>query len=340
MSCAMAGYLYPLTEVKEFLDYENTDKFGSANMLECAMVDGVPYGVVPMQWPHKSTQGNVGSFLAFNNEIIKNNSMPDPREIYESNKWTTENFNEIIPQFYIKDGEREIFAMTGHPSNFVRAFLGAAGMRLVTEVDGVVVPSFETPAVLNMIDWAGKFANDNKSYIKFLNTYTAYQELIDGNCTFAVVETSNIDTIAKAVSDFGILSFPCGPDIEYGSQVTYYSTIQTLSIINSTFEPDNSAILIDKLLDPFEGYETEEQRNAILYKTMFFNEDDVKCFVDIPKHSIYQYYAVKGYDFMEKIAEQFRTKSASEILGKLKGTMDDIVKDYIEPNYQYVKSHS
>ncbi|MDF2685139.1 MAG: hypothetical protein K0S55_320, partial [Clostridia bacterium] len=146
--------------------------------------------------------------------------------------------------------------------------------------------------------------------------------------------------IAKAVTDFGILPFPCGPDIEKGNQVTYYSSIQSLSIITTTPEPENTAKLINKLLEPFEGYETEEKRNEILYKSMFFNEDDVKYFVEIPMHTIYQYYVVEGYDFMEKIAAQFRTQDASKILGQLSGTMDVIVKDYIEPNYEYMKSHS
>ena len=50
-SLAYGGCLYPLTEVHDIIRYEDSFKYGSAAVLECAMVDGVPYAVQPASWP-------------------------------------------------------------------------------------------------------------------------------------------------------------------------------------------------------------------------------------------------------------------------------------------------
>ena len=47
---AYGGYLTPLTDLKDIIDYEDSKKYGSPALLECAMYESIPYAVQPSYW--------------------------------------------------------------------------------------------------------------------------------------------------------------------------------------------------------------------------------------------------------------------------------------------------
>lgn len=340
MNLALKQMLHDFSD-SPIIDTSDLDRYGPLNLQESIMVDGVTYGLIPMKWINKSYEGNIGSFLCFNEDIIKDNNMPNPRELHEQKRWWATEFTDLLPQYAIIDDSSSVYAMSAHKSNFVRAILGANGMKMAAEQNGEIVEAFDTPEVLNMLTWADDFMKKNKDYIKFLSDYTSFEEFIAKTCTLAVIETMWIDDISLKVYNFGILPFPCGPDIEYDTQTTYYSTIDSFVLPELTQDPESGEYVLYAMTEPFEGFEDRDSILAYLDDSLFFNHEDTIYYDSLYKNTQYQYYCVKGYQFMEDIASYLgTTRTPAEIISSLRGTNKENVDKYIAPNYNYIKEHS
>jgi hypothetical protein len=336
---SVAGYLYPLTELNEIIDYQDASKYGPANLQECCMYQGVPYGVIPVKWPTKAQAGNVGVVFMINEEMVKKYNLTDPRDLYEQNKWDYAALEELTPSFNIVEGDKDIKTFYANKRSFIEGLMSSVGMKMVTKDDtGKVIAGFNTQNVIDVLNWGHKYLNDFSQNINLITTWTAHESLIAGDCTMALYETNQIPTIAKDMKDFGIVPFPISPYIDKSQQTFYTGTFDTLSIFANAENPEYDAYIIDSLFEPFAGYETEEDMIKLYDSTMFFDKRDIDLYMNFHKKIIYYYHSQNGHQFLTTIGDQLKNKTGTEIIGKLATTNDKLIADYMAANYEYVSA--
>ena len=93
---AEAKALYPITDFPEFIDLNDSDKYGTAGVLEAGMHNGIPYAVQLTYWP--GLQGTECFYIAYNRDMFLSMGLTDLHEYYENQTWTwdTLNFSSIL----------------------------------------------------------------------------------------------------------------------------------------------------------------------------------------------------------------------------------------------------
>lgn len=338
LDLAKAGFLIPLSWMSDYLDISDYDKYGPLNIMESSMVKGEVYGALPVYWPTKCYDANMGSFLIFNENVISRYGMPNPRELDENGQWTRENFFDLFPQYSYTEGNRTVCSLTAHKMNYARAFLGSDGMQMAYDNNGQIVAGYETPQVIQTIDWVRDLYFQYKDLHLFTDDYVAHEKFINGDATLCVVETQFVLIIANDVYDFGLVSFPCGPNTEYGKQATYYSCIDVFSLATLSENNEACAKIISDLCEPFVEYPDESSRFAILTDSIFFNDKDAYFFENLFRNTQYQYANEGLYSVLDTIGTSFNNMTGSEIINTYRGTYQKVIDEYVAPNYSYIRS--
>lgn len=327
---AVDGLYVPLTEVSDYIDVTDSEKYGTANLLECCMYKGVPCGVIPAAIPLKVSAACIEPIIIMNEHVIKVNNMTDPRDLLDSGSWTLDYFVEHMRDYYVADGDSKIYAMMTGNENWTVGFIGGYGCRFVFEENGDCVSVFKNPMLVNALSESIDGYHRNREYLRF--GVGTIEDLYNGDVVMYNSITSEIEKVTKNVDDFGLVWFPRSSVIEDGQQVTYFSAIDTISITKSTQEPEVAAFILSKLLDPFPGYDSEGMKRS-LFNTTFFDIRDVDIYLNLSKCSCFMYYAAGGYSaFSELFTIQTNVSPAELVSGKV-DKLDKVIDEYIRDNY-------
>ena len=341
---AYGNCLFPLTEVSDIVDYTNENKYGTPNLLEYSMAGGIPYGVVPVMWPSKITSANMGPIMVIGEDLIMKYGLDDPRDFYEQGVWDLNKLEEITPIFHIKDGEKDVKALSGSLANFSCGIFGAVSMLMVSEVsDGVLTAGYNTPEMIAVLDWARDYCAKYADDIVINGRSYAFEEVAAGNAVLAVM-ASYIVPISEGLDNFGIVPFPHDSRfVSKGDQRSYYDFFNSLAILLMTDEPEHSATILSALCEPFEGYYSDWNGLVdFLNRTLFFDERDGHAFIDVVRQAVCDYNPVGGYSaFSESgLGNAFLNMSATEAVEKFSNSQDSIISDYVYDNYYgYMKDY-
>lgn len=310
---AVAGVLYPLDK----LDIDLTDfaTYGTPNLLEYAMWEGTPYAIIPARWP-LSFKGNSGTFMIINENIIEKNGFVDPREHCENGEWTTENVSGLIPMYFVSAGDDTVYSIGANGGNLARAVLGAFGIPCVVDSDGVISSGYSLPQAEQCIDWFNRFVNEYKPYITTKNADWGSFDYINGNN--AAMTLSAFDyfkEITVNVDNFGMISFPSSPYVDYGKNLLYYYFSFMLSVSGGVEDPDSICACLKSLVQPFAGYETEEDYLRYLTDNIFFDRRDAEYYVNLSRTSTYVYFNYKLDNFTE-MSNEFGSGSGASFLSR------------------------
>ena len=135
VSDVRAGYL---TGLKELIDYQNTDKWGTPNMLQSMLWNDNLYGVVPFAWP-ELVYRTPGHLLAVNEDLITALAQPDPREYVENDQWTWDLFEDKLEEYTFNNNGTQVYALRCHLAYFSINFFLSSGVALSTIDHGKVV---------------------------------------------------------------------------------------------------------------------------------------------------------------------------------------------------------
>lgn len=333
--------LYPLVDVKEYLNYEIAEKYGPANLLEGTMRNSVPYMVTGYSLPeHQNTCGN--PTMIFDVKLIKENNLTDIREYYEQGKWTFDFFeNTFLPTYTIQVGERNIIACAApKPINVVNGAIYSNGAMPYREQDGTYVNNLDCDEILYAIDWVSKILREHGDQLKTCGSFANSQQmLINKDAFMAIDEFANIFRVfAYNVEEFGIVPFPSGPNGNYGNNPSL-SSIRAYGITKGTESPEYVAVVLSELLETFEEYPDRESLKEF-YSTMFFDERDINVFFSMSDNARSYYFSAGWSSFGTYVGNAIaENKTAAEIVSAYKETFNEVVTKYIVPNYDYMHSH-
>lgn len=336
---ARNGAFYPLDGLRDYIDYMNADKFGSLGLLEVGMFNGIPYTVSPVAWPGKQSSYSYNIF-AVNEGIITRYGKTDPREYVENGEWTWDTFERIIPDYQINDGDYTATALN-ITWNIVDFAMMNGGDYVKVNDDGTVVPALDSIEIIETFDWCSKLFTQHADCISYLGHYEMVdafirQELVLAQTSF----THMINEMIYDVENYGVVPTPCGPRGTYGEWRSAYSDFDCMAIWVNANEPEAAAMIIDRMFEPFEGYETLEDIQEYA-SGIFYDKRDVEIYTTYLEHIRWNYYTRDNiYGYFSTAKDQAKAgKSGTEIAEKYAPAANLSVEEFVIPNYEFIMKY-
>lgn len=329
----IAGALCPLSKMD--IDLTDFDTYGTPNILEMGMWDGISYAVIPAKWP-LSFRTNAGTFLILNENLIQKNGFTDPREHSENGTWTIENCGELIPSYYVSAGDDTVYAIGGNGGNFARAVLGAFGITCVTNTEGVIHSGYALPQAERCIDWYNDFYEAYKPYCTRKNAdWGTFTFVNENRACMTLTEYLYLKDITTNVDNFGVINFPSSAFVEYGKNVVYFVKGYMLSISAAVEDPDEICECFKAFVEPFKGYETREDYIRYLTSNIFFDRRDAEFYVNIMKSASFVYRDFK-LEFFNEMDNEFRSGTGATFLAQHLNQINEYAQVTV-PNQQYIR---
>ncbi len=339
-----AGYYLPMTDLTSYIDWEDAEKFGSKQLLEAGMYDGVPYMVYPNNWP--GFDGVEMCVAAYNRDLYKQYQLTDPHEFYEQEIWTYDTFvNEFLAKVELdSDGtEARRYAFQTDEPDFYQCLIASNNVQFVERKDdGTLVANPYPVSFVNAITWAQNVIGEYKDIILYDSDTYANEEYCVGEVFMAWAPTNTVTTgsIAyndKASFDSGIMPLPAGPDATYGEWGQLVQDLMGFCIPVTSIKAEAAATVIDALCEPLTDFEDKR----LFYDMTFTTDLDVEIYLELGKHTRYDY----TYDadrIGRTIGEYFGGvatqpgRSVSEAMESYRHIMESLVEKWILPNYATV----
>ncbi len=338
---ARIGMLVGLSELEDFIDFRNEEKWGHTSMLEVIYYEDDLYGIVPMLWPEISV--TFGSPIVINENLIATLGETDPRDLLENGQWTWDTFDECLGRYYIEEaGTVKQYALTAGSGTFGVMFVLSNGSHYI-EYDNsgeMVCGFYSNEAIKAMQKGIDIFYGPNGHTIDSVSDVT--EALLGDRTVLGSLGSSNIiginGKIAKQMDNFGIVSWPCGPDVEPGYIVGQHANIDNcISFSRMSDSPEACAAVINALYEPFEEYPTLDSLIDLMDKNYFFDRRDAEVFYKMCFNSVYNYFHYAPmYDFMH--AWLSPTKAVSEYLEQNKGVIDERMNEYARATMNGIKA--
>ncbi|MBE6896417.1 MAG: hypothetical protein E7477_04880 [Ruminococcaceae bacterium] len=336
-SFSSAGFLYPMSVLSEYIDYTDSEKYGGSGIIEQGLFNGEIYAVSPITWPGKQMLTSYGVF-AVNENLIMRYGKTDPRDYVENGEWTWDNFGEIIRQYEIDDGTVKAKALNISWSLINFAMLN--GMDYVeVQDDGSVIPKIDSKAVADTLDWCSDLFTTYSDCITFDDHWGMLPKFLNDEI---VITQTAIDHILRFMSyemdNYGVVPMPCGPNGTYGEWKNAYTEYVCFGILINAKQPEAAAMILDRLCEPFEGYETEEDLKDYLSE-YFFDDRDLDFVMNYFRNSRWNYWPLANIQdfFANAIDSTSSGRSSAEILEKNAENVNNAIEKYVVPNYEFTK---
>ena len=162
-----------------------------------------------------------------------------------------------------------------------------------------------------------------------LQALNQYYEWMNGPTKDTMMVTT--DTNAYNLNNYGIVPYPNGPEAEPGYYKTYCeSTDFTICIPIMAQDPEATAVVMDSLYEPLDGYETKESIIEYLDKNYFLDSRDSAFFYEIADRG--KTYFLQTTDGLYDIWPELVAKTASEALAKYEDFLKERTEKYLIPH--------
>jgi len=284
----IAGIFHDMS-VLENLDALDEDKWGSRYLLQPMMWKGGLYGILPVKHPLKA-ENTPSGIIAINESMIKTLGYDDPRDHFENGTWTYDTFTDCLMNFAHTNNSGEFvysFITTNDGWFYSSAGLSNGADHVILKEDGTFEMGFYTPQALvafnQVYDW---MTGPTAGNIMYCGSTETEKKLNAGNGVMSLIDAyqvlSSTSSVAFNLDDFGIVPFPSGPDVPAGTHRHSFSSADfVIAIPISVDDAEQSAIVLDAIYEPFEGYETDEAVLDYLSRNYFHDERDAKFFLSI-----------------------------------------------------------
>lgn len=340
--------LVPYSEVSEIIDYEHeSGKYGNTALFQACMVGGEVYEVFPVALPGYVTTLQAHSLFAVNEDIIHQNDLTDPREDVEKGDWNWQTFETRLNEYTIGTGEDKISGAWEYQQIFLENAVLNNGVRYLKEIDGVPQNGVLCKEAIDAIDWVKNLIKNSGSCL-INNTGNYWAGRVDSpffrnKVALALFDTEGISlyvTTSDAFSEFGIVPFPWGPAGEYGKPISNFDAVPGMSmLLNSDLEPEDRAVIISELFEPFDEYPTMESIADHLLQTAYYDKRDVDWMLSLYKDGQYFYWTVGNDAFWSNANDSLSRMSGTEIVETYGPKLDVTIEKYILPNYGYLSTH-
>ncbi|MBQ2915648.1 MAG: carbohydrate ABC transporter substrate-binding protein [Clostridia bacterium] len=343
---AVGGLIYSLTDLSDYIDLKNTIKFGPLTAQEAYMYNGEVYGVIPAQWPGFEPMG--GYVIAYNRDLFKENGLTDPHEYYENETWTYNTFeNEFIGKSNIQDNEgNPVDVLLLHESNWYQALIHSNQVQFVEkQSDGTLVANPYSSSFINAMTWGENLVDNYRDKLNFEDTRDIESYRLGLNLS-ALAYTQAFTTGNIAYNDLGnfesgLMPFPCGPDATYGEWTSCMVHIYGFMIPITSVNAEASAMVIDRLAEPFETFGGDAGLLEYYKDNIFMNELDAEIFVEISKNTSYTYANVAG-SLGTDVRSGFQdvlynaNTSITTAMDRYRDMLTELIEEWMIPNYEAV----
>ena len=334
VSDVRAGYLVGL---KDLIDIQNTDKWGTPNMLQSMLWNDDVYGVVPFAWPELVFR-TPGHLLAVNENIIATLAQPDPREFVETNTWTWDLFEEKLEEYTYDAGGYTVYALRCHLPYYSINFFLSSGVALSTIELGQVVCGLYTDIGREAMQRAQETYQVTHRHCFHPQTdSTGHDEFIGGEAvmylTWTYELTSDTTYILYNMDNVGVLPFPQGPHATPGKYLSYHEGLAfATGIPANAADPEASAAILSALYEPFDEYKTKDDIIEYMTNQVFHDRRDTEVILASVRDTEYGFFKEGARKALENV---FSTHdSIQQILDSLEDSYDKIVEEYMMPHYQ------
>jgi len=340
---AISGIFYDLS-ILENINATNEEKWGSRYLLSPMMWNGALYGVVPVQHPLKAENSPTG-IIAVNESMIRTLGLVDPRDYFENDNWIYSTFTDCLLNYAHTNNSGDYvysFITSGDGWLYRTASFSNGGELVTINDDGTYDMGLFSSNVLvaleQVYEWMTGPTGNN---IMYVGSTVTEDNLNDGNGVMALIDAyqvlSGTSSVAYNLDDFGIVPFPSGPNVEPGTFKTSFESADfVVSIPISVDDPEQSALVLDYIYEPFEGYETKEAVLDYLTRNYFHDDRDAEFFTSITDkdHTFY-------FDFLHGIQGQImgmhsNTKTPVEYLDSIRDQHSSLIEQYVLPVYKTI----
>lgn len=321
------------------MDVFDESKWGNRNMIMSTMFEGAIYGVLPAAHPLR-VENSLDHIIVINEDYITELTATDPRDYFESGEWNWETFTNCLNTFAHTSGISNdyVYAFGSGLGGFSRELAMSNGVDPVTidENGKLTVGYFSQPAIdayNQAYEWFyGATAANVMSEGANFETFIAGKSVMQTIGAYQLFSTTN--SVAYEMENFGIVPVPVGPnaDGQNDYRTSYSSADFTMCIPITAKDPEISALVLDKVYAPFEGYETEEEIVDYLYNNYFTDKRDAALIVEMSKGD-HVYYHDHMHDF-STMFDQFKSSGVMKALESYEEKHYENMERYIVPAYQ------
>ena len=331
-----AGYL---TGLSDLLDVQNTDKWGTPNMLQSVIWKDDVYAVVPYAWP-ELMYNSFNDIIAVNETIIGQLGLTDPREYVENQTWTWDQFEECLHQYTHDDGGRTVYGMATHDAYLAVMMFLSNGVTLSEYVDGKVVCGAYTDPGFVALERARKIYYETCKdcfHPQDPWNFVGIDMFVNGEMVMLTAPSNEIFGTSKSLlyvtDNAGILPYPQGPNATPGVYTSYHSSLlYATGIPVNVKEVEATAAVLDTMYEPFDDYKSKEDIIDYMAEQIFFDERDARVFAGMLENTEYLFFLEGARVVIQKVLES--TESITSLLESHEDQYAKIVDDYMYHHFE------
>ena len=329
------------------LDVFDETKWGNRYMRMSTMDNGAIYGLLPAQHPMRISN-SISNILAVNEKYITDLVETDPRDYYENGEWTWTTFDRCLRDYAhtnnITNEYIYSFGCCFEYGRFYYAIAASNGIDFITlNDDGSFKLGYFSQAAVDAYNQAKEWMTGDTASCFNVETKNL-QQFIDGQSVITLCDAyqvlSNSDSIAYKMEQFGIVPFPTGPSAsdphDFGT--SYESADFTLAIPATAKDPEVSALVLDAIYEPFEGFETRENVIEYLNRNYFLDSRDATLFLEIADTD-HVYYHDHFHGMTEMFSQLAGQAAVSKAVESFESRYNTIVEKYVLPEYKTVAEY-
>jgi hypothetical protein len=326
----------------ESLDVFDQSKWGDKYMLVSTMFNGGIYGVLPAAHPMR-TACSIGNILVVNEDCIAEILADDPRDLFENSEWNWTTFDNCINTYaHVSPTTNEqVYSLTSGFGRFSRELAMSNGVEVFYFNDNgsYTLGYFSQPAIdayNQAYEWFfGATTSNVKTDVSgddILNMLANGETVLGSLAAWQVFSTT--DSLAYRIENFGLIPMPVGPNAKGQNdyKTSYSSADYTMCIPLTAKDPEISGLILDKIYEPFEGYETEESIIDYMHKNYFTDIRDAQFFSEITKNN-HVYYHDHMHSF-STMFDQFPGNGIAKGMQSYESAHYENATKYVLPAYQ------
>ena len=319
----------------------NDSKWGETNFIQYGNFGNEQYGFYPWHWEFIP---QFSGAVIFNAEMITTFGGTHPYELQENGNWNWSSFENELKKYSVLENEVQYYGavIDGFDRPAKAAIFSNGGKIIDGNAEDGYTFGLSSDKSIEALNWLNSLYSQklflDASFEDFSITQLAPYWLGESyyGTVFNPNDASNYKFATSALSDYGFIQFPTGPqgdETDVGGFVYSSRRLNYISAI-SDIEPENIGQIIDYIFEPLDD-SVEEGWKDLAQRLIFTENNNQTCFDNflyILENMEYDYSAQMGESPSDRLKDALKTivignKSASEAIANIESTVMEALKD-------------
>ena len=261
----------------------NDSKWGETNFIQYGNFGGEQYGFYPWHWEFIP---QFDGAVIFNGEMIARFGGIHPYELQENGKWNWDNFETELRKYAIVENEVQHYGAIVSYDKMAKSAINSNGGRIIEgdSENGYTFGATSNKAI-QALDWLRKLNSEDlfetdggiEAFTKSnLAPYWVGESYF--GTVFNPNDAGNDTFCPAALSDYGFIQFPTGPQGDETDVGCYVYKLRRLNYISdiSNIEAENIGAIIDHIFEPLDN-SLEEGWKDLAQRLIFTENNNQKC---------------------------------------------------------------